>query len=229
VPLIAAADLDRLDRMSAAAHRAILRDATRLILDGVADAKAHAAHAITATLAETREGRPTIAKARNHRSVKAAEGRLARLADGLAGRIEDARLDCYEAAWAFWARRLDKGVLRRNVEWDRAPIRNLARFKALPWHGATIGQFARGPARPLTIALARAVALAGVKGTTPAEQADHLDAWESRARAAFLRVASGLAADAVALADRIAGRDLIDPEFLDPDPAIPWDEARPGT
>lgn len=214
------ATLDAKDAANRRAVASLSAEAERAIRAGVRDAAAHAARALTDALDAATEGRPTIAKARRSRSYLAARRRLAGLAESLVAMAEAARESAYAESWRWWASHLDAGLLRPGADPEAPTAGGLGRARTAVLHGRTIAQTARPVADHAAATLLQTLALAGHRAASQ-ERADALlEQWAGRTIAAYGRAAKGLMADAVALGDKLAGRDAIDPDLLGPDPEL---------
>lgn len=187
----------------------------------VSDARAHADRAITRALKATRDGRPTARRANRSPSFQAALNRLDELLAWLAGpsavsldgKVRDAREALYRLAF-----RLHRGLVPEGlwVSPDPRPTRaNLDAIRAAAVHGLDPRAELAGPVGYAGRSLAAAVARAGAADATRSDEADHLDAWETRAAAAIRRSLLVILSDSAELANNEARDDMIHPVFLE--------------
>jgi hypothetical protein len=204
-----------------AALARLVRAASELIAGKLDDAHAHATKALTDALKATPDGRATIARVRRSPSYAAALVRLDELGAALVMLCGDAREAEYRRAYAEWGESLPAEVLRPRLDPANPPIALVARCSALVWHGTTLQAEFRGQTDPIKRRLLAALTLAGGRAATPRGGADLLRGWRTAAEGALLRTAAAALNDSLVLADRLAGRDVIDPTRLHPDPTLP--------
>lgn len=186
---------------------------------GVENAAAHARNALTETLRETPDGRATAAKVRRSRSYHAALARLDELRDAVVVFAEVVRGAEYRRAWRFWRGHLPADSLRPGA--DDAPEANLRRCRAAMLHGMTTRQEIEGRILPYRRRLLAALTVAGGRATRKADAADLIAQWAKGATDGIAATADAMLNDSFVLADRLAGRDVVRPELLDPDPSLP--------
>ncbi len=217
-------DLDKKSREQLRLFGAHLADIGRVIAAKVADARAHASSAITQTLKDEPDGRPTHARVRRSRSYLAAISRLAELHEDLAGpsvrslqgRLRDAREESYVQAFGQYKGLLDPSLW---VSPDPGPTRaNVAAVRALPLHGKDLRDEVGHPIKRAAANLHAAVALAALRSSPEATSTDVLDTWQARTERAILASARLALSDGQVAADVRAGRDLVHPDHLDHSP-----------
>lgn len=194
------------------------RKADDLARRKVGDAQAHALRALTATLVDTPDGRPTLAAVRRSPSLGAAHARLDELAAGLVDLIDAARRALYAESWGAWRAILPPEVLRRGDKPRPADIDRCARAVL---HGKTPAGWVAGPieaaARDLEAQLTRAASRAN-----PAREAEGiLRAWGQRTLRAVQANTHIAMNDSYGISDRMSGRDACKPDLLHPDPTLP--------
>lgn len=203
-----------------ASHAALLGR----VASKVADARAHAGKAVTDALRTEADGRPTVRRANRSPSLAAALARLDELLDELAGPrstsldglLRDAREAAYRAAFARWLPRVPERLRARKGPGPAAA--DLARARGLPLHGRDVRDELEGAVEAAKRWLRSAVVLAGSAGRSERSGVDLLDAWERSARTGLTRAVVLAEGDAEVAMDRLAGRDLVRPEFLDDSP-----------
>ena len=197
---------------------------TARIAGKVADARAHGEKAVTETLRQTPDGRPTVRLAHRSRSVVAAQARLAELLADLVGpgpwsregMIQNAYADLYRAAVAQWKPLIPEDL--RAPLFDLHPTAaNVTKARALSLHGMTPCRELNGVFLSVRQRLVAAVALAASPSAF-AGGIDRLAAWELAARTGLTRTAVLLLGDAEIALDHQAGLDLIRPELIDRTP-----------
>lgn len=195
-------------------------EAARLRVDrGIADATAHARNALTATLRKAPEGRPTLAVVRRNPSYGAALSRLDELRGALVEQVESARVDAYRASWRFWCDHLPADVRRPGL--DGPPADRVERCRVAVLHGLTLAEEIGSRLAADRARLRPALAVAGNRATPIDDGEDGLRRWGDRARAGILSVVAAALNDSLVMADRLAGRDVLLPELLHPDPSLP--------
>jgi hypothetical protein len=204
----------------AKALRRAVAEARGFVRDKVADAKAHALAALTESLKRTPEGRATAAKVKRSRSFAAAVSRLDELASILVTLGEDLRVETYRASWSHWRRVIPDDFLRRTSG-EGPPQARLNRCRTALVHGFTLSSFLAGPIRKAKQSLPPALTVAGNRATASRDAGELLKAWASRTEKAITAAAISALVDGQTLADRMAGRDVIDPRYLEPDPSLP--------
>ena len=195
--------------------------ALALIKAKVQDARAHASKAVTESLKQTPDGRPTARKARRSPSSQAAAKRLDELLDALAGPsvsglnqglIRDAREALYREAFDRWKVDIPEG-LRRSLE--SPTLAAIAAARGLILHGYDLRSELSTTFDAQKTRLAAATVLAGSRGATSTTKVDLLGHWELAATNEISRVVALALGDSAVALDRIAGRDLVRPELLD--------------
>jgi hypothetical protein len=208
----------RITRQSADVAR-VTREAGRLVKDKLADSRAHALAALTETLKDTPEGRPTIARARRSRSYLAALNRLVELQADLVELIGNAREAFYRASFAEWAALMPDGVLRSP---DPEPaLDRIARCRAVVWHGTTLQGQIKAPTDAARRRLLSALAVAARRDQPERDAASLLTTWGRQAEKAIGMAAALAVNDSWGLADRMSGRDVVKAELLHDDPTLP--------
>jgi hypothetical protein len=206
-------------------HDAALLDLTgrarRLIEAKAGDAESHARNALTDALKATPEGRPTLARVRRSPGYASALSRLDELAFSLVALCEAARVREYRRAYGAWPAALPPEVLRPRLDPAAPPSRLVERCRAALQHGTTLLIEIRGAVEPARRRLLPTLTQAGNRATPERAGADLLAAWRRGVEASTLRVAAASLNDSLILADRLAGRDVIAPERLLPDPSLP--------
>jgi hypothetical protein len=198
-----------------------LRRAVERIDGKVADARAHAANALTERLRAEADGRPTIRLGAKSRSFAAALARLDELLTALAGPSEvslaglvrDAREDLYRHAFALHRGHVPPEL---HVRPDPEPTKaNVALIRAAAPHGHDPRTELAGIVAGATRGLKATLGLAGASDATRARQGDLLRAWESRTRDRIARSVEGLLSDSLVYADSEALSDVIHPSHIE--------------
>jgi len=201
------------------------RRITTRIAAKVADARAHAAKAVTDVLRNTPDGRPTIRRAKSSVSFQAAQNRLSELTAELAGPsiwsreglLRDAYAELYAASVQRWWPLVPESL--RVAGDGRATAANLVRARALAPHGTDPRAELASVVEALRGRLHGAIVQTASAGPSPlAGGLDRLAAWELAARTAITRTAVLLLGDAEVALDRQAGVDLVRPEMIDRTP-----------
>jgi hypothetical protein len=198
--------------------------ATVPIAAKVADAKAHALTGINRSLVDTPDGRATFLRVARNRSLEAAIARLNELLTLLAGPstrsldglISDAWEAIYRDCRSYWEKTLPPDLLH-----DRFPSSDQIRAaRGLIINGydartalARVIDPARRMLRPLLVAQASRVQRMG-------DRRGSLKAWEiSTVKSIALATSNAILTGSFML-DRMASRDVINPELLHPDPSL---------
>lgn len=227
MPALSPAALDRRDR---ALDRLILAWEGRaevLIRGRVDDAAAHASKAITATLAATPDGRPTVLRAARNPSARAADARLVELWAALCGpssaSLDGLARDAWEAAYraglASWAAILPGEHLKSDAATpSQSRLAAARRIVIRDDRGAyELRQEFAGPIATARRHLAAAIAAAG---HSDARGATHIAAWAARVKDSLILTARGAIDYGCRRADMMAGRDVHKPELLIPVPEL---------
>jgi hypothetical protein len=190
----------------------------------VDDARAHAVKAVTDTLKQTPDGRPTLRRAGRSRSVLAAFSRLDELWDALcgptnaslSGRIRDARAAFYAESFERWKPWIPSELW---VGPDPHPtVENLKLARTYPIHGYDVRQEFSSPFQRAKISLQAAVTLAGRQSTSDHISTGIIDGWSEKTRQSLFVVAKSSLSDGQKWAETKAGRDLVHSDYLDDSP-----------
>jgi hypothetical protein len=198
--------------------------AAALIASKVADARAHALTGINRSLVDAPDGRATFLRIARNRSLQAATVRLNELLTLLAGPsvrsldgfISDAWEAIYRDCRAYWEKTLEPEILH-----DRPPSTEQIRAaRGLIINGydartamARVINPASRMLRPLLVAQAS-------KTRPEGDRRGSLKAWEvSTVKSIVLATRNAIFTGAFML-DRLASRDVINPELLHPDPSL---------
>lgn len=188
------------------------------------DAEAHAVKALTDALKQTPDGRQTVRKARRSPSFQAAHARLDELWAALAGPsvssldgvIRDAREDLYRAAFALWKPLIPTPLL---VQADPKPTQaNATAARRIVLHGYELRQELSGPILAAQRKLLAALAQAGQRSTPNRIASDLVKTWRLQSQSAIAGAVSRVLSDSEVRLNVLAGRDLIHPDHLDPEP-----------
>jgi hypothetical protein len=195
---------------------------TRLVARAVADARAHAAGAVTAALTAEEDGRPTLRRAKRAEGLTRAQERLETLLSDLAGEsdrsraglVRDAREDLYRAAYARWLPLIPAAYRARpgNMPPTDAQV---ARARAAVFHGMDLRTELAGPVATAQRRLTAAVVQAGARAADAGTRRDRLATWQAEAGRSLTRAALLSLSDAAVNLDREAGRDLLHPDLVD--------------
>lgn len=197
-------------------------EAARRIADKVEDAAAHAVTALTETLRNTSEGRPTAAKVRRSRSYQAALARLDDLTDELVNLTEEFRVAHYRMAYPLYHEAIAEiapHVLRSPNPDPPAALVERARTALVL--GYTARRFLGGKVEQVKGQLVPTLTVAGNRATRRGEARVQLQRWASAARESITRTTSLWLVSSQTLCDKLAGRDCIQPNRLHPDPSLP--------
>jgi hypothetical protein len=186
----------------------------------VADAAAHALKALTLSLDQTPEGRPTAAKVKRSPSYQASIARLTELRDELHALAERSRVETYTAAWAFWRSELPAEVLAPS-RGSAPPAALVTRARTMLTHGRTLRESLTAATDRAAKQLGPALTVAGNRATNSREANDAIRRWASASEGAIVAAFLAVVVDGQTTADRLAGRDVIRPELLLPDPSLP--------
>ena len=184
----------------------------------LADAAAHASKALTDTVDQTTEGRPTAAKLRASRSYQAALNRLTELHDQLTGLVEKCRVETYSEAYAFWWAYHDPDT-RRSASPDPSQA-NIERCRTTVLHGYTVREFLAGAIGRASTQLLPRLVVSGNRQVGSREAALAIKAWQQTATSTITSNAITALVDSQTLADRRAGRDAIKRDLLHDDPTL---------
>lgn len=197
----------------------------------VADARAHASQAITKSLVATPDGRATLSRSNRNRSLQAAYARLDELTESLAGpsirsldgTVRDAWEALYRDCRAYWLRyHLDTGgedVLRpRSTDApSQSEVKNVRSLVLGGYDARTrIVQVTDPSARRLRALVVSAASPA----RAPRDRSGSLRAWEVATVKAVALAARNAILTGAFLIDRMAGRAVIRPDLLHPDPTL---------
>jgi hypothetical protein len=185
----------------------------------VADAKAHAALAVTDALRREPDGRATIRKADQSPSFRAALARLDELLEGLCGPsrasrrgiLRAAREDFYRASWKLYRPETPIGV---RVDRRDPAEADLVAARTLVLHGMDLRDELKGEFDSAARSLRATVVKAGRRDAPARAAEDLLDAWERTARLAIERRCNLALGDALVAITAMAARDLVRPEAL---------------
>jgi hypothetical protein len=191
----------------------------------VADARAHASQAINKSLVATPDGRATLSRSNRNRSLQAAYARLDELAESLAGpsirSLEGTVRDAWEALYrdcrAYWLDHLGPDVCRPTSGPSQAEVAT-ARVLVLDGYDARtrIVQVLDPSARRLRALVVSAAS----PSRAPRDRSGSLRAWEVATVKAVALAARNAILTGAFLIDRMAGRAVIKPELLHPDPTL---------
>lgn len=203
------------------------RQATAIIDRKIDDAEAHALAALTKSLKETDDGRRTHLAARRGRSFQAGVSRLSELhdrlagpsADSLSGLVLDARVAFYRLSLRLYWESLPASVTRPGITSPTEAA--LVRVRRTLLHGTTMRIELGTPIVAAKRNLLAAVNLSASKGSTKSAAADLIGTWARQSRDALRAATHRALNDSLTLADRMAGRDVLDPEILADDPTLP--------
>lgn len=211
--------LRRKDQDLAAELRLWSRQIRSRIGRSLDDAEAHAVSAITRSVRLAPAGRPTIAEVRQTRGVTAAEARLNELLNGLENLIGQSREAAYRIAAPGWVGSLDPAWQRRGAgQISQAAI---DRARSLVVGGMVVRRDLQGSIERARSDLERTLVTAGTPAGPSAPSPDELvTQWATQARRAIEVAALGILEDGFNAIDRLAGRDVIDPNRLHPDPTL---------
>ena len=213
-------DLDRVEKYLNARLLPWVGRASLLVKERVHDARAHGEKALTETLRQTPDGRPTARKFQQSRSYLAALSRLNELQVALIGwgeysldgLIRDAREEFYTSSFGFWLPYIPEEF--RKVP-DPKPSQagvNLARGAIIHGYDLTreIGPGLKQAKDRLYVALNAAAR----RGLRPGAGKEFLSVWQSDAISGITaRVTSALSDSDKALHEA-AGQAIIHPEYL---------------
>ena len=195
---------------------------TRVVARAVADARAHAAGAVTAALTAEADGRPTLRRVNRAEGTTAALGRLDDLLTELAGPsaasnggiLRAAREDLYRAAYARWLPLIPAAYRARPGDVPPTDAQ-VARARAAVFHGMDLRTELAGPVVTAQRRLSAAVVQAGAREADARTRRDRLADWRTEAGRALTRAALLALSDAAVNLDREAGRDLLHPDLVD--------------
>jgi len=199
--------------------------ASAIIASKVADARAHASASITASLVATPDGRPTAARANRNRSLIAAKSRLDELAEMLAGPsvrslegiVRDAWQSSYIASRYYWFDELGPDV---RVPRRMAGNPELARVRGLILSGYDARTRMTNVLDPAYRRLRSLVVSAASPSRPARDRSGSLKAWEVATVKAVALAASNAILTGSFRCDVLAGRSVIRPELLHPDPTL---------
>lgn len=207
------------DRRRAAMLDKAKADLVETLDDRFDDAVAHAMNAMTKTAKDAAEGRPTVASIRQNRSHEAARKRLIELAKIIAEAVVSARRAFFSDAAVQWRNVLAEELLR--------PAPHIAGMVAAAadelYHGRPIRDECLIQAGRAADDMERALVLASSRATDRADEAELIHRWADRWRLALKQLAAGMLDDAAYRCDYLAGRAVVRPGLLHPDPSIPWE------
>lgn len=190
----------------------------------VDDARAHGVKAVTETLKQTPDGRATLRKAAGSRSLQAAQSRLDELwsllcgasAASLDGLLRDARESFYIESFERWKPFIPSELWMAS---DPQPTQaNIRLVRAMPVHGYELRHEFEVPIRRAKASLRAGVTQAGRRSTPDSISTDLINGWAETARQSLFRVAQSALSDGQKLAETLAGRDLVHPDYLDESP-----------
>lgn len=191
----------------------------------VADARAHAGQAITKALVATPDGRATLSRSNRNRSLNAAIDRLDELVVSLAGpsvrSLEGTIRDAWEALYrdcrSYWFAHLGPDVCGPTAGPSMTEI-NVVRSLVLNGYDARTRIV--NVTDPAARRLRSLVVAAASPAVRPRDRSGSLRAWE----VATVKTVSLAARNAILTgafrADVLAGRAVIRPELLHPDPTL---------
>jgi hypothetical protein len=202
------------------------REAMKRIGPKMADAMAHGQKALTDTLRETRDGRPSLRVIERSPSTQAAIHRLGELLDELAGPsrasldglIRKSREVFLIEAMDFWAGILPAEILRDGREPTSAERRAIRRVVL---HGTELRDEIAGPIDRAAKGLIAALHQAGSRGEGDSQAGRILSTWSESMAAAIARTCKLAISDGAVRADVCAGWLVVRPEFRDPEFAPP--------
>lgn len=208
------------ERQAAIAARVTipLRKASDLITGKIADAGAHALVALTETLKATPDGRPTLGKVKTSRSFLAARTRLIELAAELVGQVADAREAFYRDSFAWWAKHLPADVHRSTDPQPRTS--DIAKVRTFVLHGMTLRNEIGIPTLSADQRMFSTLVMAGSRAARGKDSSDLIRAWAERSTRSLIEIAVTALADSSVRCDYLAGRDVLDPDLLEPDPTL---------
>jgi hypothetical protein len=197
----------------------------------VADARAHASQAITKSLVATPDGRATLSRSNRNRSLQAAYARLDELTESLAGpsiRSQDGTVrDAWEALYrdcrGYWLQyHIDTGgedVLRPRSA-DGPSQSEVGKVRSLVLGGYDARTRVVQVIDPAKRRLRALVVAAASPSRAPRDRSGSLRAWEVATSKAVALAARNAILTGAFLIDKIAGRAVIRPELLHPDPTM---------
>jgi hypothetical protein len=202
-----------------------LRRARALVDGKVADAQAHAVHAVTDTLKRTPDGRKTVRKASRSPSYAAAIKRLDELwatlcgpsTASLEGLVRDAREAFYLEALDLWGPHVPE-EFRSASAGGRFAVK-AARGMVL--HGTELRKEIGAPIERARRNLLTSVTLAGQRSTPELVASEILILWGRMASTGIFTTTRLALSDSLGAADRMAMVDLVKPEFRDERVTIP--------
>lgn len=195
------------------------RAAAELVETRLADARAHAETAVTASLRATPDGRASAAVIRRNPSFKAALRRLLELwqaiggpsATSIDGFVQDATEAFYRDSLAYWLRQVpDRFRAAGNP--PTAVQANAAR--GMLWYGQPIRTAFRASIARASDDLIAALAAAGSTSATKRDGVTVIRTWEALHRARLTRYLALALGDASQRADQRAMTDAIAPKYL---------------
>ena len=184
---------------------------------GFDDATAHGFKGLTDVVKSATEGRPTLAAVRKSRSFQAGNNRLGELHDALVKLLTDARVELYTVAFRGWRQVFPPDVMRPGADPTQAGI---DRFRVLMIGALTLTDDLWFPIRRSIETLEQSLTIAGSQATAATHAQDLVTQWGQKARAGVLNTAQAALEDAMHRADYVAGRDVLRPELLEPDPTL---------
>ena len=187
---------------------------------GIKDAHAHATTALTETLRRTADGRPTLARLRKSPSYQAAVSRLIETGDALVSIVKDAR-------WEFYLRERERWADLLPEEWRRWPDGHsegkIGRIQNAAIHGETVRQSVAVPITDASRSLQTALTVAASRSLMSNNAAAMvLKTWRDRAANTLGNRMQIILRSGMTFADKLAGRDAMKPELLEPDPSLPF-------
>lgn len=184
------------------------------------DAEAHGVKALTDALKTTPDGRPTVRRAAQSRSYKAAANRLDELLEALAGPavnsltglIRDAREAFYISSFASWLPFIPEHLWAVP---DPKPTQNaLIDVRRIVLHGYELREELATPVMRAKRSLLAALGQAGLRSTPDHVAMEILAGWRLRAGGSLKQVVATVLSDSQARADVIADRNIIHSKYF---------------
>jgi hypothetical protein len=185
--------------------------ARKLIDSHVEDAKAHASNALTATVKDAPDGRPTVRKLDKSRSTLAATGHLDTLENDLGELVRDSRAAFYVGSIGLWLPFIPEENRIANADKPSGPIERIMRDAVIS--GYTL-EMRLGPAiATAKRTLSAQLNMGGASGSSDRQSGTRLTTWATQTSASLGKTAESILSDSDTAIHEATGWLLIDPKY----------------
>jgi hypothetical protein len=203
-------DLEKMEEKLLARLLPWVIKAKKLIDSHVGDAKAHAVNALTATVRDTPDGRPTVRKLEQSRSAQAAIGHLDTLLADLDELVRNARASFYVGSIHLWIPFIPEDQRATNADKPSGAVERIMQ-------DAVISGYTLAMRLDPAIATAKRTLLAqlnmgGTSGASDRQSDVRLKTWATQSSASLGKTAESILSDSDTAIHEATGWLLIDPK-----------------